>query len=94
MSILSRHKKLFSKFDYIGNYSASELVHLKKGDVVKVSHKKETIRVELTLNDGNKLDGKVENDLFLQNGFTQGDLIKFHAANVIRYESSNKDSWL
>ena len=94
MSILSKHKKLFSKFDYIGNYSASELAHLKKCDVVKVSHKKETIWVELTLNDGNKLEGKVENDLFLQHGFNQGDLIKFHAANVIRYESSNKGSWL
>jgi len=94
MNILSKHKKVFSKFDYIGNYSANELAHLKKGDAVKVSHKNETFWVELTSNDGNKLEGKVENDLFLEHGFDYGDLINFNAANVIRYESSNKGSWL
>lgn len=94
MSVLSNHKNVFSKFDYIGNYSTNDLVHLKKGDVVKFSHKNETFWVELTSNDGNKLEGKVENNLYLEHGFYQGDLIKFNAVNVIRYESNNKSSWL
>ena len=94
MIISGKRKKAFSEFDYIGNYSANELAHLKKGDVVKLSHKNETFWVELTSNGGKKLEGKVENDLFLQHGFTQGDLINFNAVNVIRYESSNKVSWL
>jgi len=94
MSKLSKHKKVFSKFDNIGNFNANELAHLKKGDVVKLSHKNETFWVELTLNDGNKLEGKIENNLFLVHGFDQGDLINFKAENVIRYGPNNKGSWL
>ena len=94
MSKLSKYKKVFSKFDNIGNFSSNELANLKKGDVVKLSHKNETFWVELTSIDGIKLECKIENDLFLQHGFTQGDLINFYAENVIRYESSNKGSWL
>ncbi len=94
MSILTKYRKVLCKFDHIGNYSASELAHLKKGDVVKVSHKNETFWVALSVNGGEKLRGKVNNDLFLDHGFDYGDFIEFDAANVVRYESENESSWL
>ena len=94
MSIVDKYKKMFNKFDYIGNYSADWLAHLKKGDAVKVSHLNKTFWVAITCNRGNKFVGKVDNDLFLKHGFDHGDVIKFKAANVLRYESTKEGSWL
>ena len=88
MKILNSYKKIFCKFDHIGNYDASELNHLKRGDVVKVSHMNETFWVALTKNSGRSLQGKVDDNLFLAHGFDHGDIIKFNAANVLRYESN------
>ena len=89
MNILNKYKQIFCKFDHIGNYEANELCHLKEGDVVKVSHMNETFWVALTKNknNGRKLQGKVDDNLFLAHGFDFGDVVKFNASNVLRYES-------
>lgn len=83
---------MFNKFDYIGNYCPSELKHLQSGDLVKVSHMNETFWVSLKCSGGRRLKGKVDNDLFLDHGFSYGDSIKFNASHVLRYELEKKDS--
>lgn len=59
-----------------------ELSLLKAGDYVKVCYNAERFWVLLTVVDGDKLSGSVDNDLIFEQPFKLGDSIAFEKRNV------------
>jgi len=60
-----------------------ELDALRPGQYVKICENRERFWVELEEVDGEKLVGRIDNDLVMEHSFKYNDIIKFEKKNVM-----------